>query len=237
MKYFLVLLIFHACHSMLVNNPQIPFTRKLSNGFSVGTKITITGQTLPGAYRFAINIRNGWKEEGGTVMFHFNPRFDEPNVVIATHFDGLGWMDFGTHRFPKENHFLVGNNFTVEILCQKEQFSVAVDGDPFLVYKYMIPLEIADTLEIKGVRNRDVEIFLVSVTNLPKEPIDLSGIAETDVNLNESVASANNVSCGSSSPFLVLLKIFLILFVLLALVFFMVILWNTGLLDFSQPKK
>ncbi|CAL8068486.1 unnamed protein product [Orchesella dallaii] len=170
-------------------------------------------------------------------MLHFNPRFDEPNVVIATHFDGLGWIDFGKPRYPKENHFLVGNNFTVEILCQKEQFSVAVDGDPFLVYKYMIPLEIADTLEIKGVRNRDVEIYLVSVTNLPKEPIDLSGIAETDVNLNESVTYANKVSFDSSSPFLVLLKIFLIFFVLLAIVFFMVILWNTGLININFILK
>ncbi|CAL8068476.1 unnamed protein product [Orchesella dallaii] len=234
MKILLVLLTFHACHSMQINNPKIPFVTKLANKLTVGTKITVTGRTLPHVYRFAINIRQGWKEVGGINLFHFNPRLDGPNVITGTHIEGVGWINFGHHEFPYGSHFQKGNNFTVEIECQKEQFSVKLDGDHFLVYKYMLPVEVADVLEIKTVRNQDIEIFSVSVSSSSMVDImDFSGTVRKDLNFDDTDTPGNNVLCDSSSPFLIA---FLILFVLLSIIFFVIILWLTGWLDVCRPK-
>ncbi|CAL8068488.1 unnamed protein product [Orchesella dallaii] len=148
---------------------QIPFVAKLANKLSVGTKITVSGRILPRVYWFAINIRQNWKDVGGINLFHFNPRLDGPNVITGTHIEGVGWINFGHHSFPYGSHFQKGNNFTVEIECQKEQFSVKLDGNHFLVSKYMLPVEVADVLEIKTVRNQDVEIFSVD-TKLDNGP-------------------------------------------------------------------
>ncbi|CAL8068516.1 unnamed protein product [Orchesella dallaii] len=236
MNIFFVLLTFHACHSMLVNNPKIPFVTKLINGLSIRTKITITGRTQPGAFRFVatilfqfnlkppfrirfelfslyilsfgINIRHGWTEEGGTILFHFNPRFDEPNVLTATHLDGLGWMNFSKSRFPKGNHFKKGNNFTVEIVCKEDQFNVIVDGVHFLVYKYILPLKIADILEIQEVRDRDVEIFFVDVSNSIMDTIVFPRTAKKDLNSSESDTSENIIASNSASPYAVVVLIF-----------------------------
>ncbi|CAL8068490.1 unnamed protein product [Orchesella dallaii] len=100
--------------------------------------------------------------------------------------------------------------------------------------KYMLLLEDADMLEVRGVKNRDVQVFSISLSNPSKDTISFSGIDETDLNLCESDTSANNVQCGFTSPYFV---VFFIFFVILSIVFFMVILWNAGLQDFSQPKK
>ncbi|CAL8068514.1 unnamed protein product [Orchesella dallaii] len=263
MRIFLVLLIFHACHSMLVNNPQLPYVTKLDNGLSIGTKITVTGRTLPGAYqfvaitdssliytsfktylftyfwlnvsRFAINIRHGWREKGGVVLFHFNPRYFASIVLTASHIDGPEWINFGKSRFPMESRFRKGNNFTVEMVCEKDQFNVTVDGVPYLVFEYMLPLEIADMLEIKGVRNRDVEIFSFDISNsFNADTIVLSENGKSDLNFYESETSGNNVTCDSSCPYLLA---FLILFVILSAIFCVVILWLTRGLDFCQPKN
>ncbi|CAL8068520.1 unnamed protein product [Orchesella dallaii] len=215
----------------MVKNPEIPFKTKLDIELLVGTKITVTGHILLDAFRFAINIRHGWKAEGRKILFHLNPRFDEPNVVYDTS-DGSEWMKIG--RKPSGTYFTKGNNFTVDILCEEDQFLVTVDGDPFLEYKYRLPLELADVLEIQGTKNRDVAIFLVSVSNSPANPIGFSGSTEKYLNLNENDAFRNNVTCNSTSPFLIMLLIF---FVLLSAVFFMVILWLKRWLDFCLPKK
>ncbi|CAL8068482.1 unnamed protein product [Orchesella dallaii] len=233
---FLIVLTFtlQVCHSKLVKIQAIPFITKLDNGLSVGDKITVTGRVLPTASnRFEINIRYGWRETaGGIFLFHFDMRFPKSHVVTDAQIDGPGWLGYQITNFT--SHFRKGNDFLVEIICEKDKFHVNVDGDYFLEYKYKLPLKIADILHLSGVQERDVQVYSVDVNNLSNATKWVYPSAKTNFDLNESGTSDNNCTCDSESPFLV---VFFILFVVLSIVFFSVILWLKGWLDFCKSEK
>ncbi|CAL8068518.1 unnamed protein product [Orchesella dallaii] len=230
---FLILITFQACHGMSEKDLEIPFVTKLDKKLSVGDKITVTGRVLPtAANRFAINIRHGWMDIGGLVLFHFDVRFSKSHVITNTHIDGPQWLEPETTNFG--SHFRKGNDFMVEITCQEDKFDVMVDGESFLEYKYELPLKIADMLEITGYQYREVKIFSANVNNSSTNSKRISLGGERNWNLNERDTFENNCTCDSQSPYL---AGFLIFFILLAIVFFVIILRLTGWLDFCQPKK
>ncbi|CAL8068478.1 unnamed protein product [Orchesella dallaii] len=200
----------------LAYESQISDVTMLGNGLSVGDKITVTGRILPGAYSFAINIHHKWTQEKEIILFHFNPRISASHVAYDTYIYGHAWITFGSKH--SEIYFREGNNFTVEILCQEDQFNVTVDGDSFLEYKYELPLNIADMLEIKRDPNRDVEIFSVGVSKSAQ--ITYSGNTKKDLNSykfrtvtnwtsNASDTFENTCTCDSTSTYAVAFLIFL----------------------------
>ncbi|CAL8146886.1 unnamed protein product [Orchesella dallaii] len=163
---FLILAI-TASQSLFIAEPKIPFITHLGSGLVPGNKISITGLILPGAYNFAINLRNGFNRDpnGGIIVFHFNPRFFSPNyLVLNTHLDGVGWLSEQrlTERFPFQKQF----PFLLEILCEQDRFLVSVDGQPVSEYQYRVPLAQADVLEIYG--DGEVDIYLIDVTQPEK---------------------------------------------------------------------
>ncbi|CAL8068492.1 unnamed protein product [Orchesella dallaii] len=143
----------------------------------------------------------GWRETaGGIFLFHFDMRFPKAHVVTDAQIDGPGWLGYQITNFT--SHFRKGNDFLVEIICEKDKFHVMVDGDYFLEYKYKLPLKIADILHLSGVQERDVQVYSVDVNNLSNATKWVYPSAKTNFDLNESGTSDYNCTCDSESPFL-----------------------------------
>ncbi|CAL8146895.1 unnamed protein product [Orchesella dallaii] len=143
-----------------IRKKNIPFVTELGSRLKVGDKITIAGTILPTASSFTINLRNNHQQEGNTILLHFNVRFFSPNyVVLNSHISGFGWLNEERKAAPFS--LRKGYPFQIDILCEEEEFLVSVDGQPFHEYKYRLPLEGANVLEISG--GDRLEVFLVDV--------------------------------------------------------------------------
>jgi len=70
--------------------------------------------------RFAVNLR--YKQDGGDIAFHFNPRLNEGVVVRNSQLGGSwGPEERDQPSFP----FAAGQQFTMIILCEPNDFKVS----------------------------------------------------------------------------------------------------------------
>lgn len=134
-----------------VNSPTmsfpVPYKCPIPGGEFHGRMIYICGVPDVRAKQFVVNLRCG---ESGTsdVAFHFNPRFAENTVVRNTHTSGAwGNMEREHNTFP----FSPGVPFDMIVLCENEQFKVAVNNQHFIEYKHRLPnLKQINCLEVAG---------------------------------------------------------------------------------------
>ncbi|CAL8146907.1 unnamed protein product [Orchesella dallaii] len=155
--YLLGVLVMSTSPSLSLPDMNVPFVTELGSRLKVGDKITIAGTILPTASSFTINLRNNHQQEGNTILLHFNVRFFSPNyVVLNTHISGFGWLNEERKTAPFS--LRKGYPFQIDILCEEEEFLVSVDGQPFHEYKYRLPLEGANVLEISGGDRLEVKI-------------------------------------------------------------------------------
>jgi len=122
----------------------IPFYTPIPNGLYPSKSIMISGNVLPDATRFHINLRCG-----GDIAFHLNPRFNENAVVRNTQINNSWGQEERSllGRMP----FSRGQSFSVWIICEGHCFKVAVNGQHMCEYYHRLKnLQDINTLEVAG---------------------------------------------------------------------------------------
>uniref|UniRef100_A0A8C6Y2B3 Galectin n=1 Tax=Naja naja TaxID=35670 RepID=A0A8C6Y2B3_NAJNA len=120
--------------------PQcVPFCSPIFGGLCEGKKVLI--QAMGGGVwcsRFSVNLVCA----NGDIAFHFNPRFDEGNVIVCNTQEKGCWG-------PEER--------TSPMLFQR---GVSVNGSQFIDYQHRLPMNLVQTLQIKG----DVSLSCINFT-------------------------------------------------------------------------
>ncbi|XP_031209192.1 galectin-9 isoform X2 [Mastomys coucha] len=122
----------------------MPYFTNILNGLYPSKSIIISGNVLPDAKRFHINLRSG-----GDIAFHLNPRFNEKAVVRNTQINNSWGPE--ERSLPGRMPFSRGQSFSVWILCEGHCFKVAVDGKHMCEYYHRLKnLPAINTLEVAG---------------------------------------------------------------------------------------
>ncbi|XP_076873926.1 galectin-8 [Brachyhypopomus gauderio] len=124
---------------------SLPYRRKLMKGLSPGHTITIKGQIGVYSHSFAVNLHVKGSED---IALHLNPRL-KTSVFARNSYLSQCWgpEETALASFP----FLPGEYFEMIILCEAQQFKVAVNGTHQLSYKHRVQdLGCVDELEIMG---------------------------------------------------------------------------------------
>nr|XP_057938549.1 galectin-8-like [Doryrhamphus excisus] len=138
----------HAALSSMVAisaDPGIPFSGEMVGGLSVGRSITIRGQTNQKAESFAVNLG---VHNSSDIALHINPRLKQEVFVRNSFLSGC-WGDEERHlsSFP----FQPGQYFELIILCNAQQFLLAVNGVHQTAYKHRVQdLRRITQLEVTG---------------------------------------------------------------------------------------
>jgi len=129
---------------------HVPFMQNI-NMFP-GRTIQIEGR--PTGQRMEINLLSG-PHDGADVVLHFNPRFDQREIVRNSCQHG-GWGAEEKHgHFPLQS----GVPFHVQIVCYPQHYQILVNGQPFTDFHHRVPFQLVQALQIKG----DVQLTNVRV--------------------------------------------------------------------------
>uniref|UniRef100_A0A3B4TBI3 Galectin n=1 Tax=Seriola dumerili TaxID=41447 RepID=A0A3B4TBI3_SERDU len=111
---------------------SIPFRGDLGKGLSVGRSITIKAETTHKAQSFGVNLRTAGSSD---IALHLNPRLKH-RAFVRNSFLSECWGPEETKlgSFP----FSTGQYFEMIILCDSQQFRVAVNGLHQLDYKHRV---------------------------------------------------------------------------------------------------
>ncbi|XP_059151281.1 galectin-4-like [Physella acuta] len=139
---------------------SVPHTGNIPFNLSDGKEIIVDGVVPPYAGRFSINLCSGQTYDSDTAL-HFNPRFDQ-NEVVRTHNRG-GWGAEEKHGgFP----FYKGGAFEVKIIVRHHAFQIFVNNTFFCDFNHRIPKETARFLYIAG----DVTINRIAYLDVIQNP-------------------------------------------------------------------
>ncbi|CAK5085997.1 unnamed protein product [Meloidogyne enterolobii] len=125
-------------------------------GFGLSKRIRFTGVYTNTSERFIINLySDGVPGETALTIFHFNPRFDERQVVRNWWSPTNGWwIEQRSGGFP----FKIGEPFVLDFIsASKNGFIVHIDGKEFLHY-YLKDLprlslvEVSSAVELSSVQ-------------------------------------------------------------------------------------
>uniref|UniRef100_UPI0037E71154 galectin-8 n=1 Tax=Semicossyphus pulcher TaxID=241346 RepID=UPI0037E71154 len=134
---------------------SVPFKGELVKGLSVGRSITIRGETNQNADSFGVNLR---VSGGSNIALHLNPRLKK-RIFARNSFLSECWgpEERELDSFP----FSAGRYFEMIILCDSQEFKVAVNGLHQVNYKHRVQdLSRITELEVLGdVVLHDVKIL------------------------------------------------------------------------------
>ncbi|XP_029140743.1 galectin-4-like [Protobothrops mucrosquamatus] len=134
-------------------NPCVPFCSSIFGGLSEGKMIVIQGCVSFSAKRFSVNLVCA----NGDIAFHFNPRFDEGNVIVCNTQEKGCW---GSEERTSKMLFQPGVSFEVIINIRSCGYQVSVNGSQFIDYRHRLPMHLVQTLQIKG----DISLSWINFT-------------------------------------------------------------------------
>ncbi|XP_063079213.1 galectin-8 [Engraulis encrasicolus] len=124
---------------------NLPFQATLEKGLAPGLTVVIKGQVNLYPDSFFVNLCVGGTKD---IALHLNPRLKAGSFVRNSYLSG-GWGEEETHlaAFP----FKAGEYFEMIILCDAQEFKVAVNGVHQLCYRHRVKdLSRVTRLEIAG---------------------------------------------------------------------------------------
>uniref|UniRef100_A0A3Q1HK14 Galectin n=1 Tax=Anabas testudineus TaxID=64144 RepID=A0A3Q1HK14_ANATE len=143
------------CVSLHTDSNSVPYRGELLKGLSVGQSITIKGATNQHAQSVCVNLR---VSDSTDIALHLNPRLKK-QVFVRNSFlsDCWGAEETKVDSFP----FAAGQYFEMIILCDSQQFRVAVNGLHQVDYKHRVQdLSRITQLEVLGdLTLQDVKII------------------------------------------------------------------------------
>ncbi|XP_077141591.1 galectin-4-like [Ranitomeya variabilis] len=154
-----------------IYNPSVPFQSAILGGISEGKRVTIQGQAHSHAKRFAINFIN----YSNDIAFHFNPRFDEGNVIVCNTMQSNSW---GSEERKSHMPFHRNGYFDIAIQVMGHAFQVTVNGQYLLEYRHRLSYQSIQSLQITGDLNISCVTFSPSVQMSPAPPPYTPGYAQ-----------------------------------------------------------
>ncbi|XP_005402836.1 PREDICTED: galectin-5-like isoform X2 [Chinchilla lanigera] len=131
----------------------VPYSTSIPEGLHPSKVITVSGDVLPNARRFHINLRRG-----ADIAFHLGTRFNENTVVRNSRINGT-WGPV-EKDLPVNIPFIPGCSFKVEIICEANCYRVTGDGQHLLAYTHRLKdLTAVNALEVTGdIKLTDVQV-------------------------------------------------------------------------------
>lgn len=128
----------------------VPYETGLKGGFRTGQKLYVSGVVDAKPTRFHINLKTG---DGDTAL-HFNPRFNDNEVVRNTQAAGEWQVEEKDGQFP----FKKNTVFDIVFQYHPDQFQVFVNNNSFCTYEHRVKNPI-EALEVDG----DLELLSVQL--------------------------------------------------------------------------
>jgi len=138
----------HRTHKHVDNT--VPFLQEI-HGCHPGKMIQIIGDIPYDSGRFVVNLQDG-PSDAYNIAMHFSARFDDPYtgeaVVLTNKHDGGYGEEIREHHsgFP----FRKGAPFEMLILCEHNEWKVAVNGHHFAEMGHRNPFHHAGFLAVEG---------------------------------------------------------------------------------------
>ncbi|XP_075692142.1 galectin-4-like [Rhinoderma darwinii] len=146
-----------------IYNPSVPFHNAILGGITEGKRVTIQGQAHSHAKRFAVNFIC----YNNDIAFHFNPRFDEGNVIVCNTMQKKSW---GSEERKPNMPFQRNNHFDIAILVAGHAFQVTVNGQFLLEYRHRVAYQNIQSLQVTGDLNLSCITFSPSAEMSPAPP-------------------------------------------------------------------
>ncbi|XP_063287758.1 galectin-4-like isoform X1 [Pelobates fuscus] len=145
-----------------IYNPTVPFQSAILGGISEGKRVVIQGQARAHAKRFAVNFVSF----NNDIAFHFNPRFDEGNVIVCNTQQGNQW---GSEERKGNMPFRKSTYFDIAITVLGHAFQVTANGQFLLEYRHRLSYQTIQSVQVNG----DVNLSCVTFSG-PMEQILLA---------------------------------------------------------------
>jgi len=139
---------------------NVPGAVAIRSGMQPGRMIQIQGSVFPNAGRFQINLQSTGEHDPANMAFVFNPRWNDPSgqqIVVRTNKQHGGW---GPEERDGYNPFTKGGNFDMLILCEPNEYKVAVNGQHFTSFRHRANMQEVNHIGVSGdVSIRSVKIY------------------------------------------------------------------------------
>ncbi|KAM9324007.1 galectin-9-like [Gastrophryne carolinensis] len=145
-----------------IYNPPVPFQSAILGGISDGTRVTIQGQVHSYAKTFAVNFLCF----NNDIAFHFNPRFNEGNIVCNTMQNKSWGSEERKHHVP----FQKNTYFDISIVVLGHAFQVTVNGQFVLEYHHRVSYQTIQSVQVTGDVNLSCVTFHPSAMQMSPAP-------------------------------------------------------------------
>ncbi|XP_013784107.1 galectin-6-like isoform X1 [Limulus polyphemus] len=146
-------------------NPSVPYVCSIPGGLSVGSKIFIQGMVpSKNPDRFAINLLRGNDPEYSDIYLHFNPRFQEPFIVVRNARAG----EWGKEETFGDSPFRPATPFLVVISAQSDGYEIEVDGSKFIDFNHRDGLPLTNVTHLSFTGDVIIHNIQIPVETLPK---------------------------------------------------------------------
>jgi len=135
----------------VIRNPASPFVGPIAGGIRIGTQIIVEGHVPTWwTHRFDINLVVGHNPtfdhvKHADVALHFNPRFDEGDVVLNSRAGGR-WLTEQRENLPIRK----GYDFELIVTVEESYFRITLNGQHFANFQHRLGYREVGLLWIDG---------------------------------------------------------------------------------------